>query len=86
MVSGSVVYSRNAAIDLGQAVKNLIGGELRSYTRLLESSRQIAADRMCARAAELGADAVVSVRFGTSDVAMGAVEVFAYGTAARTGS
>ena len=59
----------------------LVGGELRGYTELLTEARRQAIERMMAQAKELGADAIVNVRFTTSAVAAGAAELYAYGTA-----
>ena len=61
--------------------KNIVGGELSGYTELLKESRQEATSRMVAAAEQLGANAVVNVRYTTSSVAQGAAELFAYGTA-----
>ena len=63
--------------------KNLVGGELKAYTELLQESRQEAQDRMVEQAKAMGANAVVNVRFATSSVAQGAAELFAYGTAVK---
>jgi uncharacterized protein YbjQ (UPF0145 family) len=62
-------------------LKNLVGGELKGYTQLLHESRQQALERMIEQARQLGANAVVNVRFSTSSVAQGAAELYAYGTA-----
>ena len=64
-------------------LKNLVGGELKGYTELLQESRQEAMDRMSEQARLMGANAVVNIRFATSSVAQGAAELFAYGTAVR---
>jgi len=69
------------AVSLG--FKNLVGGELKAYTELLQESRQEAQDRMVEQAKAMGANAVVNVRFATSSVAQGAAELFAYGTAVK---
>lgn len=63
------------------SLKNIVGGELKGYTELLEESRQEALRRMLTQAEDMGANAVVNVRFATSSVAQGAAELFAYGTA-----
>ena len=63
--------------------KNIIGGELKGYTELLQESRQEAVDRMKHQANELGANAVINIRFATSSIAQGAAELFAYGTAVK---
>ena len=62
-------------------LKNLVGGELKGYTELLNESRDQALDRMMEPARQAGANAVLNVRFSTSSVAAGAAEIFAYGTA-----
>jgi uncharacterized protein YbjQ (UPF0145 family) len=64
-------------------LKNIVGGELKGYTELLHDSRQQATDRMKEQAAQLGANAIVNVRFATSAVAQGASELYVYGTAVR---
>jgi len=65
------------------SLKNLVGGELTGYTELLQESRQEAMNRMGEQARQMGANAVVNIRFATSSVAQGAAELFAYGTAVR---
>jgi uncharacterized protein YbjQ (UPF0145 family) len=65
------------------SLKNLIGGELVGYTELLAESRQEALNRMIEQATSQGANAIVNIRFGTSSVAQGAAELFAYGTAVK---
>ena len=65
------------------SLKNLIGGELKGYTQLMQESRKQATERMVTQARQLGANAVVNVRFSTSSVAQGAAELYAYGTAVR---
>ena len=65
------------------SLKNLVGGELKGYTELMQESRNQATERMVAQARQLGANAVVNVRFSTSSVAQGAAELYAYGTAVR---
>lgn len=83
MVAGSTVRSKHFGKDLFAGLKNIVGGELKAYTELMEESREEAVARMVANAQKLGANAVISMRFGTSDVAQGAAEVIAYGTAVR---
>jgi uncharacterized protein YbjQ (UPF0145 family) len=65
------------------SLKNLVGGELKGYTQLLQESRQQAMDRMIEEARLMGANAIVNIRFSTSSVAQGAAELYAYGTAVR---
>lgn len=83
VVSGSTVRAKNAIKDFGAGLKNMIGGELKSYTELLEEARREAIQRMQAQAQVLGANAVINVRFATSAVTAGAAEVYAYGTAVK---
>jgi len=83
VVCGSTVRSKNAFKDIGASFKNMFGGELKSYTKLLDETRQEAISRMMANAKALGANAVVNVRFATSDVAAGAAEIYIYGTAVK---
>ncbi len=83
LVCGSTVRSKNAFKDVGASFKNMFGGELKSYTQLLNETRQQAIDRMVEQALQLGANAIVNVRFATSDVATGAAEIYVYGTAVK---
>lgn len=85
MVTGSTVRSKNFGRDIFASLKNIVGGELKGYTELMEESRAEAISRMMSQASAKGANAVISVRFATSDVAAGAAEVFAYGTAVVVG-
>jgi uncharacterized protein YbjQ (UPF0145 family) len=81
LVQGSTVRSKHAGRDLLAGLKNFVGGELKAYTELLNESRTEAIDRMVQQARAVGANAVVNVRFSTSNIAAGAAEVMAYGTA-----
>ncbi len=81
LVSGSTVRAKHIGRDIMAGLKNLVGGELKGYTELLQEARQEALDRMLEQARSAGANAVVNVRFQTSSVAQGAAELFAYGTA-----
>ena len=83
VVSGSTVRAKHVGKDILASLKNLVGGELKSYTELLNEARQEALHRMFQEAESMGANAVVNVRFSTSSVAQGAAELFAYGTAVR---
>lgn len=85
LVTGSTVRSKHFGTDLLAGFKNIVGGELKGYTDLMEQTRDEAVTRMIAQAQSKGANAVVSIRFATSDVAPGAAEVFAYGTAVKLG-
>ena len=83
IVKGSVVQSKNFGKDFMAGMKTLVGGEITSYTEMLNEARQIAVKRMVDEAMGLGADAVINVRYGSSSVMQGAAEVIAYGTAVR---
>ena len=83
VVSGSTIRAKHVGKDILASFKNLVGGELKAYTQLLQESRQEAVDRMIAEASQLGANAIVNVRFSTSSVAAGAAELYAYGTAVK---
>ena len=83
VVTGSTVRAKHIGRDIMASLKNLVGGELKGYTELLQEARDDAVDRMSAQAESLGANAVVNVRFSTSSIAQGAAELFAYGTAVR---
>ncbi len=83
LVSGSTIRAKHIGRDLMASLKNIVGGELKGYTQLLSESRDQATRRMVRQAADLGANAVVNVRFSTSSVAQGAAELYAYGTAVR---
>lgn len=81
VVYGSTVRSKHVGRDLMAGLKNIVGGELKGYTELLEESRQEAMQRMIEKAQSLGANAIVGIRFSTSNIAQGASELFVYGTA-----
>ena len=80
MVKGTVVQTKNVGRDL---MKTLVGGEIVGYTEMLNEARQIAVKRMVDEAKELDADAVIGVKYGSSQVMSGAAEVIAYGTAVK---
>jgi uncharacterized protein YbjQ (UPF0145 family) len=69
--------------DIAAGLKNILGGELKGYTELLQEARQEALHRMMEQARSVGANAVINVRFATSSIAQGAAELFAYGTAVK---
>lgn len=81
LVQGNTVRAKHAGRDIAAGLKNLVGGELKGYTELLTESRRQAMERMLTQAQQLGANAVVNVRFTTSAVTSGAAELYAYGTA-----
>lgn len=83
LVSGSTIRAKHVGRDIMAGLKNLVGGELKAYTQLLNESRQHAVDRMIEQSRQLGANAIINVRFSTSSVAQGAAELYAYGTAVR---
>jgi len=81
LVQGSTVRAKHAGKDIMAGFKNVFGGELASYTELLQESREQAVARMTEQAEAIGANAVITVRFSTSAIAAGASEILAYGTA-----
>ncbi|MBR1534992.1 MAG: YbjQ family protein [Ruminococcus sp.] len=83
MVSGNTVQSKNAFKDIGAGFRNLVGGEVGSYTKMLAEARDIAISRMIAQAQSMGADAIVNVRFSSASIMEGAAEILAWGTAVR---
>ncbi|HEX2484656.1 MAG TPA: YbjQ family protein [Myxococcota bacterium] len=83
VVTGSTVRAKHIGKDIMAGLKNIVGGELKGYTELLQEARQEALERMVAQAQSVGANAVVNVRFSTSNITQGAAELFAYGTAVR---
>lgn len=84
LVQGSSIRARHLGWDITAALKNITGGEITEYTKLMAESREQCLDRMREQAAHLGADAVVGVRFITSSVMQGASELLAFGTAVVT--
>ena len=83
VVRGSTVRARNVGRDIFAGLKNLVGGEITGYTKLLADAREEALKRMITDAERINADAVVNVRFMTSAVMQGASEMLAYGTAVK---
>jgi len=83
LVQGNTVRTKHFGRDLAAGLKNIVGGELKGYTELLTEARRQAMERMLAQAQQLGADAVVNVRYTTSAVTGGAAELYAYGTAVK---
>jgi uncharacterized protein YbjQ (UPF0145 family) len=81
LVSGSTVRAKHVGRDIMAGLKNIVGGELKGYTELLNESRQEAVERMVQQALGVGANAVINVRFSTANIAAGAAEILAYGTA-----
>ena len=83
LVSGSTVRAKHVGKDILAGLKNIVGGELKGYTELLQESRLQSTNRMIKQAQQLGANAIVNVRYATSSVAQGAAELYVYGTAVR---
>lgn len=83
LVQGSSVRAKHIGRDIAAGLKNIVGGELKGYTELLQEARQEATNRMVQMAQQRGANAVVNVRFATSSLTQGAAELFVYGTAVR---
>ena len=83
IVRGSTVRARNIGRDIFAGLKNIVGGEISEYTKLLADSREEALARMIKDAESVGADAIVNVRFTTSAVSQGAAEILAFGTAVK---
>ncbi len=81
LVQGNTIRAKHAGRDIMAGLKNLVGGELKAYTELLTEARRDAMNRMLNQAEELGANAVINVRFTTSAITAGAAELYAYGTA-----
>lgn len=75
IVQGSTVRAKHVGKDIFAGLKNIVGGELRSYTELMQEARQEATDRMIAEARSIGANAVLNVRFATTSIAVGAAEI-----------
>lgn len=81
LVQGNTIRAKHLGRDMAAGLKNLVGGELTGYTELLTEARRQALERMLAQAEQLGANAVVNIRFTTSAITQGAAELYAYGTA-----
>ncbi|MBC8008206.1 MAG: YbjQ family protein [Prolixibacteraceae bacterium] len=81
LVQGSTVRSKHLGKDIMAGLKNIVGGELKGYTELLQEARKEATERMIRQAQAAGANAVLNVRFSTSSITQGAAEMLAYGTA-----
>ena len=83
LARGNSVRARHAGRDIIAALRNLVGGEIQEYARLQAETREMATRRMVAEAEQMGADAVVGIRYTTSMIASGASEILAYGTAVK---
>ena len=83
LVQGSTIQAKNIGRDITQGLKTLVGGELRAYNEMMNEARALATQRMVKQAEDLGADAVVCVRYASASIMQGAAEVMAYGTAVK---
>jgi len=83
LVRGNTIRARAIGKDILAGLKNIVGGEIHEYTKMIAESREQALDRMVAEARAKNADAIIGVRFTTSSVMQGAAELFAYGTAVK---
>ena len=83
LVRGSTIQTKNIGRDISQGFKTIVGGELKSYTDMMNKARDIATERMTEEAEKLGADAIINVRYATSAIMQGAAEVMVYGTAVK---
>ena len=83
LVKGSTIQSKHMGQDILQGFKNMVGGELKSYTQMMNEARELATQRMVQEATSMGADAIVNIRYASSAIVQGAAEVIAYGTAVK---
>ncbi|MBR1765419.1 MAG: YbjQ family protein [Bacteroidales bacterium] len=83
VVTGSTIQSKNMFSDLGQGLKSIVGGELKSYTGMMERAREQATQRMVDQAVKMDADAIIGLRYTTSAIMAQAAEVLVYGTAIK---
>ncbi|MCH8203706.1 MAG: YbjQ family protein [Candidatus Hydrogenedentes bacterium] len=83
LVKGTTVRARHVGTDIIAYLRNLVGGEVLEYTKMLAEAREQALDRMTEEARNLGANAIIEIRFSTSHIASGAAEILVYGTAVK---
>ena len=83
LVKGSTIQSKNIGKDITQSFKTIVGGELKAYNEMMNDARALATKRMTEEAENLGADAIINIRYASSAVMAGAAEVMAYGTAVK---
>lgn len=83
VVKGSMIQTKNIGRDIGAAFKTIVGGELKGYSAMINEARSIATQRMVEEAEQLGADAVINLRYASSMVMSGAAEMLVYGTAVK---
>ena len=83
LVKGSTIQSKNIGKDITQSFKTIVGGELKAYNEMMNDARALATKRMVEEAQQLGAAAIVNIRYASAAVMAGAAEVMAYGTAVK---
>lgn len=83
IVKGSTIQSKHMGKDLMAGFKNMVGGELKAYTDMMNEARAIATKRMVDEAEQMGADGIINIRYASSAIMQGAAEVIAYGTAVK---
>lgn len=83
VVTGSTIQSKNMFADFGQGLKSIVGGELKSYTGMMDKARDMATQRMFDQAKKMDADAIIGVRYTTNSIMAQAAEVLVFGTAIR---
>jgi uncharacterized protein YbjQ (UPF0145 family) len=83
VVTGSTIQSKNMFADFGQGLKSIVGGELKSYTGMMDKAREMATQRLVDQAVRMGADAVIGVRYTTNSIMAQAAEVLVFGTAIK---
>ena len=83
LVRGSTIQTKHLGKDIGQGLKHLIGGELKTYTQMMDDARDLATARMVKEAEEMGADAIVGIRYSSAAIMGGAAEVMVYGTGVK---
>lgn len=83
LVKGSTIQSKHIGKDISQGFKTIVGGELKAYNEMMNDARALATKRMVQEAEELGADAIINIRYASSSIMQGAAEVITYGTAVK---
>ena len=83
LVKGSTIRAKHLGKDIVSVFRHMVGGELKEYSEMINESRQISTGRMVSEAEGLGADAIINIRFSTSNVMQGAAEILVYGTAVK---
>ena len=83
LVKGNTIQCKNIGRDITQGLKTIVGGEMKAYTEMMNEARALATKRMVQEAEELGADAIINIRYVSATIAANAAEVLAYGTAVK---